>query len=105
MYHGSKFSPLRLENVLYAPDLEYTLVSIGQLDKAGFLVTFSGGSCTIIDPDGSHVGSIPKTAKRLYKVVHEGEEVMITEEVLTPEQFHRHMGHICWNIIKWGSIR
>jgi len=92
--NGSNFTPLRLEGALYAPEVGYTLVSMGQLDEAGFFATFGGGECVIIDPDGNQIGSIPKTAKRLYKVIHEGEIIAVAKEVLTPEQFHRRMGHV-----------
>ncbi len=67
---------------------------MGQLDEAGFFATFGGGECVITDPDGNQIGSIPKTSKCLYKVVHEGEVIAVAEEILTPEQFHRRMGHV-----------
>jgi len=92
--NGSESTSLRLEGAFYAPEVGYTLVSMGQLDEAGFFATIGGGECVITDPDGNQIGSIPKTSKRLYKVTHEGETVAIAEEVLTPEQFHRRMGHV-----------
>ena len=67
---------------------------MGQLNEAGFFATFGGGECVITDPDGNQIGSIPKTSKCLYKVVHEGEVIAVAEEILTPEQFHRRMGHV-----------
>ncbi|KAK0219235.1 hypothetical protein IW262DRAFT_1245047, partial [Armillaria fumosa] len=41
--HGSKSTGIRLTKVLYAPDLAYTLISVGCLDDAGYSVTFSSG--------------------------------------------------------------
>ena len=38
------FSQLHLKEVLYSPDVGYTLISIGNLDEEGFLTEFAGGS-------------------------------------------------------------
>jgi hypothetical protein len=40
--NGVEVSQLRLTEVLYSPEVGYTLVSIGQLDEKGFSTTFSG---------------------------------------------------------------
>ena len=48
-------SKLQLTEVLYSPEVGYTLVSIGRLDKKGFSATFSGGKCTIHGPKGEQV--------------------------------------------------
>ena len=48
---GADVSQLKLIEVLYSPEVGYTLVSVGQLDEKGFEITFSGGKCTIKGPD------------------------------------------------------
>lgn len=45
--NGITSSQLHLNKVLYSPKAGYTLVSISQLDDAGFLTTFTNGTCTI----------------------------------------------------------
>jgi len=45
--NGVDVSQLQLTEVLYLPEVGYTLVSIGQLDDKGFSTTFSGGKCVI----------------------------------------------------------
>ena len=40
-------SKLQLTEVLYSPEVGYTLVSIGRLDQCGYTTTFSSGTCTI----------------------------------------------------------
>ncbi|KAF5373725.1 hypothetical protein D9758_000722 [Tetrapyrgos nigripes] len=60
---GEGTIPVR--NVLYVPELANTLVSIGELDDAGYTVTFGGGQAVICGPDGKICGSIPKS-NRLY---------------------------------------
>ena len=49
--NGSESTSLRLEGAFYAPEVGYTLVSMGQLDEAGFFATIGGGECVITDPD------------------------------------------------------
>jgi hypothetical protein len=65
---GANFSKLQLTEVLYSPEVGYTLISIEKLDEKGFLATFSGDKCTICGPDGRCVGKVPKSGKGLYKV-------------------------------------
>ena len=92
--NGTDMSQLRLTEVLYSPEVGYTLVSVGRLDEKGFTVTFSGSKCTIQGPNGNHIGAIPKT-KGLYRVVHDQlESVNSVDEQLSLDQFHRRMGHI-----------
>ena len=45
--NGADISQLRLTEVLYSPEVGYTLVSVGQLDDTGFLATFGSGKCVI----------------------------------------------------------
>ena len=94
--NGVEVSQLRLTEVLYSPEVGYTLVSIGRLDEKGFTVTFGNGKCVVHGPDDECVGSIPKNKRGLYKVEHELsiEEANAVDETLTLEQLHRRMGHI-----------
>lgn len=58
---GANFSQLQLTEVLYSPEVGYTLISIGKLDEKGFSATFSDGKCSICGPDGEQVGEILKS--------------------------------------------
>ena len=64
--NGVDVSQLRLTEVLYSPEVGYTLISVGRLDDCGFEVKFGDGKCTITSPDGEKVGEIPKE-NGLYK--------------------------------------
>ena len=94
--NGVEVSKLRLMEVLYSPEVRYTLVSIGQLNEKGFTAKFGDGKCVIQGPDDECVGNILKNKKGLYKVEHELgiEEVNAVDETLTLEQLHCRMGHI-----------
>lgn len=94
---GADISQLQLTEVLYSPEVSYTLISIGKLNEKGFKATFHDGKCVIKGPDGVHIGAVPKTKKSIYKVKHkhELEEAnSMTVETLTLEQLHCCMGHI-----------
>ena len=85
---------LRLTEVLYSPEVGYTLVSVGWLNEKGFEITFLGGKYSIKGPDEKCVGAVPKT-KRLYRVAHDEPEMAhVADEELTLDQFHHRMGHI-----------
>jgi hypothetical protein len=74
---------LRLTEVLYSPEVGYTLVSIGRLDDMGFTATFGGGKCVLRGPDGARVGVVPKNSKGLYRVEHEPDSVNAVGEKIS----------------------
>ena len=66
-------SKLTLENVLHAPSVGYTLVSLGALDSLGYHISISGGHLDIQSRTGDCVAHIARMARGLYRVTHEGE--------------------------------
>ncbi|THH06822.1 hypothetical protein EW146_g9493 [Bondarzewia mesenterica] len=104
--NGLDPSKLRLTEVLYSPEVGYTLVSIGWLDELGYSTTFANGQCTITDPDGEKVGTVPRTQRGLYRVIHKdpsepGYEANAAVESLSVMELHRRMGHISPGVAKW----
>jgi len=92
--NGVDISQLQLTEVLYSPEVGYTLVSIGRLDEKGFSATFGNGKCILRGPEGECVGQVPKNPKGLYRVEHEADSANAITEAITIDQFHRQMGHI-----------
>jgi Pol polyprotein, beta-barrel domain len=92
--NGTTTSQIKLTEVLYSHQVGYTLVSSGQLDEAGFAVTFADGKCVIRGRNGKLVGTIQKTGRGMYHVSKESESANIAADVLTLEQFHCRMGNI-----------
>lgn len=90
---GRCTSKLRLRNVLYAPQMGVTLVSVGCIDADGYSALFSGGRCQIRNGSGEIVGEILRSGG-LYKVEH-GHEVAAhaAQEEVTLEDLHRRLGH------------
>jgi hypothetical protein len=98
--NGAESFQLQLTEVLYSPEVGYTLVSIGRLDENGFTANFSGGKCTITGPNGVTVGMVLKNNRGLYRVDHESESASTAEEVLMMDQMHHCLGHISVNVAK-----
>src|SRR5271155_1901746 len=86
-----------LKNVLYAPDMGVTLVSISRIAAAGSIVVFAGDTCRIYDKEWKIIGRI-KVKGGLYCVyaTHpiEGEYAGKAKEVLTIDELHRRLGHV-----------
>jgi hypothetical protein len=93
--NGRNPSNIRLTEVLYCPDIGYTLVSIGRIDDAGYSTTFANGKCEIKDRTGNVVGTIPKF-KGLYRVAHKTcrDHANVAMEKRTIMELHCRMGHI-----------
>ena len=100
--NGDGVSKLKLNEVLYSPDVGYTLLSVGRLDKAGYTVTFGSGKCAIRGPSGNDIGAIPMTNQCLYKLRHDVsvETATAAVEVLTLNEAHRRLGHISLDAVR-----
>jgi len=69
--NSTKTSKLKLTKVLYSPEVGYTLVSIGKLDKCSFQCSSDNGKYSIFMKKGNKTGEIPKNAHGLYKYTSE----------------------------------
>ena len=68
LLNGSVKTKTVFKNTIHAPEMAFTLISISRLDKAGFSVMFRKGMCTIINPKGKMIATIPHS-EGLYKIV------------------------------------
>ena len=59
--NGSKHTKAMLKDVIYAPDMAFTLISISRLDNAECSVSFRKGMCTIKNPAGHTMVTIPRS--------------------------------------------
>lgn len=94
--NGADTTHLTLTEVLYSPEVGYTLVSVGRLDEAGFEVSFKGGQCTIRDDGGMRIGEVPRSKGSLYRVRHDAADAAgaLAAEEISVNELHRRMGHI-----------
>jgi len=86
--NGINTSELQLTEVLYSPEVGYTLISIGQLDKCSFQILFGNGKCQIFTPDEEQMGEISRNSRGLYRHVTERVSASSAIETLTLDQFH-----------------
>ena len=98
--NGDSFTKLQLTDIQYSPNVAYTLVSIGRLDKEGFTATFGHGKCALHGLDEEKVGEVKRMARKAYKVEHEDGIANVAEETLTLDQLHHQMGHASIQVIR-----
>jgi hypothetical protein len=98
--NGADVSRIKLTEVLYSPEVGYTLMSVGHLDENRFTATFGNGKCIICGPDGEQVGEVVKNHCSLYRVQHKPDETNVAVEAISLDKFHRRMGHITPNVAK-----
>jgi hypothetical protein len=91
--NGGGQSELTLDNVLHAPSVGYTLVSLRALDGLGYRITIGGGHLDISSRAGERLARIARTTPGLYRVSHSG-EASYAVEVVSVMELHRRMGHI-----------
>ena len=86
-------SPITFHDVLHAPAVGYTLVSLSALDRKGYRAYLGSGHLELFAPEGKRVARIPQSPRGLYRVTHTGESVNTVESISVME-LHRRMGHI-----------
>ena len=72
--HRKSSMPIILKETLHAPDILVTIVSVNQITKAEYTVSFKANLCKITRGDRI-IGTIPISVNRLYKVDHAGSAV------------------------------
>jgi len=55
----SKHNTVIIKDVVYTPELAFTLISVTRLDMAKCGVLFKNSTCTISYPDGKTMGMLP----------------------------------------------
>ena len=86
--NGVSQSDITLENILHAPLVRYTLVSLGALDGLGYHITIGSGHLDIHSCTGEHLAHIAQTGCGLYHVSHKGEG-RYAVEVVSVMELHR----------------
>jgi hypothetical protein len=95
---SGKIEKIMLKNMLYAPDIVFTLISIGKCDDVGYKTTFASQKCIIQDKTGTILLQAPKY-HRLYCVDHEPAE-FTTCMCLDSFEMHKQLGHISQKSMK-----
>jgi len=105
--HGESSTPIILKDILHAPEMGLTIVSVNWICKAGNSVMFKDDICTIKNKDNKVIGIIPASANRLYKVEHT-HAAMVALEHVELTTLHHHLCHITPNslhvLISKGAV-
>ena len=99
--NGSMTTIILLKDVLYAPAMGVTIISISCVTAAGFTVLFCANFCCIFDLKNKHIRHVHVTSNGLYHVDH-SEAVMSAgvKTKLTLSELHRRMGHITLDAVR-----
>ena len=105
LLNSAKCTKTILKEAIHAPDMAFTLISVGRLDNVKCSTTFSGGMCTICNPSDHTMAKILCT-NGLYHVtapedsptVNYASIVMVK---LTISKAHQKLGHIAPSAIKY----
>ena len=96
--NGASTTQIRLKDVLYAPNMGHTLISVGKIDDAGCSVTFANGKCIVRNSTDQIIGLIPKS-QSLYRLETDP-TFALSAESLTIDELHRRHGHIAHSTLK-----
>jgi hypothetical protein len=102
--NGSKRTPALLKNAIFAPDMAFTLISVSRLDRAHCSVDFQKSLCTIRNPEGRIMATIPR-ANGLYRLANLNksncaEHANLATGKMSISEAHRKLGHISHNAIR-----
>jgi hypothetical protein len=96
--NGSGTTKMKFKQVIHAPDMAFTLISISRLDKAGYKVVFEKGMCRIINPKGRVIATIPHS-DGLYRIAASKASTGTTYAAaasgkMTISEAHKKLGHV-----------
>ena len=82
--------------------MAFTLILISRLDKAGYQVTFKKGMCTIFNPKGQVIVTIPHS-DGLYRIIgkhdKDGGMVAVASGKMSISKAHRTLGHLTYGAV------
>ena len=99
--NGTKRTKTILKEAIHAPDMAFTLISVGWLDNAKCSATFSGGMCTMATIPCTN-GLYHVTAPEDPPTVNYASIAMVK---LTISEAHQKLGHIAPSAIKYAIAK
>ena len=101
--NGSKTTQMIFKNAIHSPEMAFTLISISRLDKAGYQVNFKRGMCTILNPKGQTIATIPHS-DGLYRIIaskpaKDGGYAAAASGKMSITEAHRKLGHLAYGAV------
>ena len=85
-----------ISNVLYAPDLKSNLLSAGQLQEKGYVITIQKGVCEIYDPVRGAIEIVQMSSNRLFPLKIESIQPCFKTDMEDPSW----LWHFCYGHLK-----
>ncbi|KAL4282230.1 hypothetical protein GQ457_03G037800 [Hibiscus cannabinus] len=82
-----------ISDVLYVPEIDQNLLSVGQLLEKGFKVTFEDFYCLIYDATGKETLRVKMRGKSFSYDPTEEEQIAFFNKACTTEIWHKRLGH------------
>ena len=82
-----------ITDVLYVPDIDQNLLSVGQLIEKGFKVIFEDKWCMIKDVKGRDIFKVKMRAKSFSLNLMEDEQIAFSSTISNAELWHRRLEH------------
>lgn len=89
-----------VSNVLYIPELDQNLLSVAQMMKNGYTVTFQNKICIIKDIFGKEITRCKMTGNSFYLDLNLVNEQVQVASVLESELWHKRLGHCNMKFLK-----
>ncbi|KAK3040910.1 hypothetical protein RJ639_027905 [Escallonia herrerae] len=90
-----------ISNVLYVPDLKSNLLSAGQLQEKGYIITIQQGACEIYDPIRGAIVVVEMSSNRLFPLKIESvQSCLMTEVKDSSWLWHFRYGHLSFGGLK-----
>ena len=96
--NGSKVTKMMFKDAIHAP-----LIAMSKLDKAKYKVVFHKSTCTIVNPKGKTIATIPHS-EGLYRIssaksAENGGHAATASGKMSISEAHRKLGHISYGAI------
>ncbi|OAY61756.2 hypothetical protein MANES_01G103601v8 [Manihot esculenta] len=88
-----------ISEVLFVPDIDRNLLSVGQLLEKDYEVFFRKKCCTIIDPEGREVFRIKMKGKSFVLDMLEQEQTFVAQRDNNTMLWHKRLGHFHHNVV------
>lgn len=82
-----------ISDVLYVPDIDQNLLSVGQLIEKGLKVSFESGHCLVFDATGQEILRVKMRGKSFSFDPSDEEQMAYNNEVDNTEIWHKRLGH------------